>query len=119
MRPIAASGVASVIGWRLVVGADSQGAGSRAVTVQIGQGNQHRAAAPVGQATGQAEGQAAPVAPRTARERARAEIAREILDGPRLLATEGAPALSLRAIARRLSIASLALTAPSRAATNC
>jgi hypothetical protein len=54
-----------------------------------------------------------------AEKRARTEIAREILDGPRLLATEGAPALSLQAIARDLSIASWALTAPSRAATNC
>ena len=48
--------------------------------------------------------------PRTARERARAEITREILDVARgHLATDGAPALSLRAIARDLGMASSAL----------
>jgi AcrR family transcriptional regulator len=48
--------------------------------------------------------------PRTARERARAEITREILDvALRHLATEGAPALSLRAIARDLGMASSAV----------
>ncbi len=48
--------------------------------------------------------------PRTARERARAEITREILDAARgYLATDGAPALSLRAIARDLGMASSAL----------
>ena len=48
--------------------------------------------------------------PRTARERARAEITREILDVARgYLATDGAPALSLRAIARDLGMASSAL----------
>src|SRR6516165_12130046 len=48
--------------------------------------------------------------PRTARERARAEITREILDTARgYLATDGAPALSLRAIARDLGMASSAL----------
>jgi AcrR family transcriptional regulator len=47
---------------------------------------------------------------RTARERARAEITGEILDAARgYLATEGAPALSLRAIARDLGMASSAL----------
>jgi AcrR family transcriptional regulator len=45
-----------------------------------------------------------------ARERARAEITREILDAARRhLATDGAPALSLRAIARDLNMASSAL----------
>jgi AcrR family transcriptional regulator len=49
-------------------------------------------------------------APRTARERARAEITAEILDAARgYLATDGAPALSLRAIARDLGMASSAL----------
>lgn len=49
-------------------------------------------------------------ASRTARERARAEITREVLDaGRRHLASEGAPALSLRAIARDLGMASSAL----------
>src|SRR5256886_4912487 len=49
-------------------------------------------------------------APRTARERARAEITAELVDGARgLLATDGAPALSLRAIARDLGMASSAL----------
>jgi AcrR family transcriptional regulator len=49
-------------------------------------------------------------APRTARERARAEITAEILDAARgYLATAGAPALSLRAIARDLGMASSAL----------
>lgn len=48
--------------------------------------------------------------PRTARERARAEITREILDAAvRHLATDGAPALSLRAIARDLGMASSAV----------
>jgi AcrR family transcriptional regulator len=48
--------------------------------------------------------------PRTARERARAEITREILDAARgYLATDGAPGLSLRAIARDLGMASSAL----------
>ena len=51
-----------------------------------------------------------PSAPRTARERARAEITTEILDAARgHLATDGAPALSLRAIARDLGMASSAL----------
>ena len=51
-----------------------------------------------------------PSAPRTARERARAEITVEILDAARgYLATDGAPALSLRAIARDLGMASSAL----------
>jgi len=49
-------------------------------------------------------------APRTARERARAEITAEILAAARrYLATDGAPALSLRAIARDLGMASSAL----------
>lgn len=49
-------------------------------------------------------------APRTARERARAEITGEILKAARgYLATDGAPALSLRAIARDLGMASSAL----------
>jgi AcrR family transcriptional regulator len=49
-------------------------------------------------------------APRTARERARAEITAEILKAARgYLATDGAPALSLRAIARDLGMASSAL----------
>jgi AcrR family transcriptional regulator len=48
--------------------------------------------------------------PRTARERARAEITAEILDAARgYLASDGAPALSLRAIARDLGMASSAL----------
>lgn len=48
--------------------------------------------------------------PRTARERARAEITREILEEARRhLAAEGAPSLSLRAIARDLGMASSAL----------
>jgi len=47
---------------------------------------------------------------RTARERARAQITAEILDTARgYLATDGAPALSLRAIARDLGMASSAL----------
>jgi AcrR family transcriptional regulator len=51
-----------------------------------------------------------PSAPRTARERARVEITAEILDAARgYLATDGAPALSLRAIARDLGMASSAL----------
>ncbi len=57
---------------------------------------------------GRAAGQ--PSAPRTARERARAEITAEILKAARgYLATDGAPALSLRAIARDLGMASSAL----------
>lgn len=49
-------------------------------------------------------------APRTARERARAEITQEILNaGLRHLATDGASALSLRAIARDLGMASSAV----------
>jgi AcrR family transcriptional regulator len=56
------------------------------------------------------EGERRPSAPRTARERARAEITAEILDAARgYLATDGAPALSLRAIARDLGMASSAL----------
>ena len=48
--------------------------------------------------------------PRTARERARAEITGEILDAARgYLTTDGAPTLSLRAIARDLGMASSAL----------
>ncbi len=48
--------------------------------------------------------------PRTARERARAEITREILEaGRRHLATDGAAGLSLRAIARDLGMASSAI----------
>ncbi|AYF77478.1 TetR/AcrR family transcriptional regulator [Nocardia yunnanensis] len=48
--------------------------------------------------------------PRTARERARAEITREITDvARRQLAESGAPALSLRAIARELGMVSSAL----------
>jgi AcrR family transcriptional regulator len=48
--------------------------------------------------------------PRTARERARAEITSEILEaGRRHLATDGAAALSLRAIARELGMASSAV----------
>jgi len=51
-----------------------------------------------------------PSVPRTARERARMEITGEILDAARgYLATDGAPALSLRAIARDLGMASSAL----------
>jgi len=57
-----------------------------------------------------AEGSAARSVPRTARERARAEITREILEaGRRHLATDGAAALSLRAIARELGMASSAV----------
>ena len=56
------------------------------------------------------ESETRPSAPRTARERARAEITAEILDAARgYLATDGAPALSLRAIARDLGMASSAL----------
>lgn len=52
----------------------------------------------------------APSVPRTARERARSEITREILAAARRhLATDGAPALSLRAIARDLGMASSAV----------
>jgi AcrR family transcriptional regulator len=48
--------------------------------------------------------------PRTARERARAEITAEILDAARgYLASDGAAALSLRAIARDLGMASSAM----------
>ena len=48
--------------------------------------------------------------PRTARERARAEITAEILDAARgYLASDGAPALSLRGIARDLGMVSSAL----------
>ncbi|WP_327139840.1 TetR/AcrR family transcriptional regulator [Nocardia sp. NBC_01327] len=48
--------------------------------------------------------------PRTARERARVEITREITDAARRqLAESGAPALSLRAIARELGMVSSAL----------
>jgi AcrR family transcriptional regulator len=51
-----------------------------------------------------------PSVPRTARERAREEITREILDAARgYLATDGAQALRLRAIARDLGMASSAL----------
>lgn len=51
-----------------------------------------------------------PSVPRTARERARAEITREILDAARRhLATDGAAALSLRAVARDLGMASSAV----------
>jgi len=57
-----------------------------------------------------ATGQQAPSVPRTARERARAEITREILQaGRKHLATDGAAALSLRAIARDLGMASSAV----------
>src|SRR5262249_48214549 len=49
-------------------------------------------------------------APRTARERARAEITKEILDaGRRHLATDRATGISLRAIARDLGMASSAV----------
>ncbi|HEX5188407.1 MAG TPA: TetR/AcrR family transcriptional regulator [Streptosporangiaceae bacterium] len=55
-------------------------------------------------------GRQAPSVPRTARERARAEITREILQaGRKHLATDGAAALSLRAIARDLGMASSAV----------
>lgn len=51
-----------------------------------------------------------PSAPRTARERARAELTAEILDTARRhLATEGAAALSLRAVARDLGMVSSAI----------
>ncbi len=51
-----------------------------------------------------------PSVPRTARERARAEITGEILEaGRRHLATDGAPGLSLRAIARELGMVSSAV----------
>lgn len=54
--------------------------------------------------------QAAPSVPRGARERARAEITREILAAAlRHIATDGAPGLSLRAIARDLGMASSAV----------
>jgi AcrR family transcriptional regulator len=54
--------------------------------------------------------EARPSVPRTARERARAEITREILNAARRqLATDGASALSLRAIARDLGMASSAI----------
>ena len=59
---------------------------------------------------GEREGGSARSVPRTARERARAEITREILAaGRRHLATDGAAALSLRAIARDLGMASSAV----------
>lgn len=49
-------------------------------------------------------------APRTARERARAELTREIKDqARRQLAEQGAPALSLRAVARELGMVSSAI----------
>jgi AcrR family transcriptional regulator len=49
-------------------------------------------------------------APRTARERARAELTREIVDTARAhLATEGASGLSLRAVARDLGMVSSAI----------
>lgn len=49
-------------------------------------------------------------APRTARERARAELTREIVDTARAhLATEGAASLSLRAVARDLGMVSSAI----------
>ena len=52
----------------------------------------------------------APSVPRTARERARAEITREILGaGRRHLATDGAAGLSMRAVARDLGMASSAV----------
>ncbi len=55
-------------------------------------------------------GEQARSVPRTARERARAEITGEILEaGRRHLATEGAAALSLRAVARELGMASSAV----------
>ncbi|HEY1222225.1 MAG TPA: TetR/AcrR family transcriptional regulator [Acidimicrobiales bacterium] len=51
-----------------------------------------------------------PSAPRTARDRARVEITTEILDAARRhLASEGAPSLSLRAIARELGMTSSAI----------
>jgi AcrR family transcriptional regulator len=57
-----------------------------------------------------ADGNGGRSVPRTARERARAEITREILEaGRRHLATDGAAALSLRAIARDLGMASSAV----------
>src|SRR6516162_1323427 len=62
------------------------------------------------QAGGDSQPGRPPSLPRSARERARAEITREILDAARgYLATDGAPALSLRAIARDLGMASSAL----------
>ena len=65
---------------------------------------------PPGGAHRPADGGRRSSAPRTARERARAEITAEILDAARgYLATDGAPALSLRAIARDLGMASSAL----------
>ena len=52
----------------------------------------------------------APAAPRTARERARAEITREIVETARAhLAVEGAAGLSLRAVARDLGMVSSAV----------
>jgi AcrR family transcriptional regulator len=57
-----------------------------------------------------AQATAAASVPRTARERARAEITAELLEaGRRHLATDGAAALSLRAIARDLGMASSAV----------
>jgi AcrR family transcriptional regulator len=65
---------------------------------------------PASDAKDPAYGGPPPSVPRTARERARAEITAEILDAARgYLATDGAPALSLRAIARDLGMASSAL----------
>jgi AcrR family transcriptional regulator len=53
---------------------------------------------------------AGPSAPRTARERVRVELTREIREvARRQLAAEGAPALSLRAVARELKMASSAV----------
>jgi AcrR family transcriptional regulator len=64
----------------------------------------------VSEAKDQSSGEGRASAPRTARERVRAEITTEILDTARgYLATDGAPALSLRAIARDLGMASSAL----------
>jgi AcrR family transcriptional regulator len=68
----------------------------------------HRRMSDANDQASQAGGQSS--APRTARERARAEITAEILKAARgYLATDGAPALSLRAIARDLGMASSAL----------
>jgi AcrR family transcriptional regulator len=60
--------------------------------------------------TAEQTGTVARSVPRTARERARAEITSEILEaGRRHLATDGAAALSLRAIARDMGMASSAV----------
>src|SRR5665213_915453 len=60
--------------------------------------------------SGAAPSGALPSAPRTARERARTEITREILDAARRhLVLEGAAGLSLRAVARDLGMVSSAL----------